>query len=211
MWFRRWKGSRVWNLVLLSQSEHFDGFLDLSTSTTLVGFRPSYMKCWSNNLFSTVLSSFDLVITLRRPYQDLGITPYETHDRPMDGTMCTWLEFRPSYMTHSYTTLRVKGTILRWPLVTLSMHRKSADHLKVTWYIVRLKKYGLQKYPGGVRVSTFSPWSIYKLPSFSTERTEKQNVDVYHNRVFGYARHSVWFKSTLDIALWVKSKMITKN
>ena len=45
-----------------------------------------------------------------------------------------------SYITHSYTTLRVKSTILRWPLVPLSMHRKSSDHLKVTWYIVRLKK-----------------------------------------------------------------------
>ena len=73
--------------------------------------------------------------------------------------MCTWLDFRPSYMTHSYTTLSVKGTILRWPLVTLSMHRKSADQLKETWHIVRLKKYGLQKYAGGGRVSTFSPWS----------------------------------------------------
>ena len=63
-------------------------------------------------------------------------------------------------MTHSYTTLSVKGTILRWPLVTLSMHRKSADHLKVTWYIVRLKKYGLQNTQGGGgSVSTFSPWS----------------------------------------------------
>ena len=78
-------------------------------------------------------------LTLRWPYQDLGITPL-WNPRPTHVTMCTWLEFRPSYMTHSYTTLRVKGTILRWPLVTLSMHRKSADYLKVTWYIVRFKK-----------------------------------------------------------------------
>ena len=115
---------------------------------TWVGFRPSYLKCWSNNLFSTVLSWFDLVMTLRWPYQDLGITPL-WNPRPAHVTMCTWLEFRPSYMTHSYTALRVKGTILRWPLVTLSMHRKSADHLKVTWYMVKLKKKWFTKIPGG--------------------------------------------------------------
>ena len=114
---------------------------------TRVGFRPSYMKCWSNNLFSTVLSWLDLVMTLRWPYQDLGITPL-WNPRPTHVTMCTWLEFRSSYMTHSYITLRVKGTLHRWPLVTLSMHRKFAAHLKVAWYLVRLKKYGLQQYPG---------------------------------------------------------------
>ena len=42
------------------------------------------------------------------------------------------------YMTHSYTTL-----------VTLSMHRKSADQLKLTWYKVRLKKMWSTKIPGG--------------------------------------------------------------
>ena len=115
------------------------------TMCTWVGFRPSYWKCWSNILFSTVLSWFDLVMTLRWPYQDLGITPL-WNPPPTHVTMCTWLEFQPSYITHSYTTLMVKG--YRWPLVTLSMHRKSADHLKVDWYIVRLKKYGQQKYPG---------------------------------------------------------------
>ena len=47
---------------------------------------------------------------------------------------------------------------------------------------------------------------LYKLPSFSTEWTEKHNFDVYH-RFFRYSRHSVWLDSTLDIALWVKSKM----
>ena len=114
---------------------------------TWVGLRPSYLKCWSNNLFSTVLSWFDLVMTLRWPYQDLGITPLWNR-RPSHVTMCTWLEFRPSYMTHSYTTLRVKGTILRWPLVTLSMHRKSAVHLKVTWYIV-VKKMVYKNNQGG--------------------------------------------------------------
>ena len=66
--------------------------------------------------------------------------------KPIHVTMYTWLGFRPIYFS---TTLRVKGTPLRWPLVTLSKHRKFADHLKVTWYIIRFKKYGLQKYPGG--------------------------------------------------------------
>ena len=32
--------------------------------------------------------------------------------------------------------------------LTLFMHGKSSDQLKLNWYIVRLKKYGLQKYPG---------------------------------------------------------------
>ena len=40
---------------------------------------------------------------------------------------------------------------------------------------------------------------------------EKHNFDVYHNRVFGYARHIVWLENTLDIALWLKSKMETRN
>ena len=131
---------------------------------TWVGFRPSYIKCCSNNLFSIVLSWFDLVITLRWPYKDLEITPL-SNPRPTHVTMCTWLQFQPSYMTHSYTTLRVKSPILRSPLVTLSMHRKFADHLKVTWCIVRLKKiYGIQKYPGGVGGFRLSAHGLYENP-----------------------------------------------
>ena len=57
----------------------------------------------------------------------------------------------------------------------------------------------------------FCKVKLYKLPLFSTERTEKHSFDVYHNKVFGYARHIVSLESTLDIALWVKSKMETKN
>ena len=39
-----------------------------------------------------------------------------------------------------------------------------ADHLKVTWYIIRLKKYGLQKYPGGggVQVGPRSMWYCWR-------------------------------------------------
>ena len=55
----------------------------------------------------------------------------------------------------------------------------------------------------------FCKVKLYKLPSFSTKRQKKYNFDVYHNGFFGYARHSVWLESTLDIALWVKSKMET--
>ena len=118
------------------------------TMCTWIGFRPSYWKCWSNNLLSTILSWFDLAVTLRWPYHDLGITP-PWKSPPTLVTMCTWLWIRPIYITHSYTTLRLKGTILRWPLVTLSIHRKSADHLKVTWYIIRLKKIWSTKIPRG--------------------------------------------------------------
>ena len=56
----------------------------------------------------------------------------------------------------------------------------------------------------------FCKVKLYKIPSYSTERTEKHTF-VYHIRVFGYARHSVWLESTLEIALWVKSKMETTN
>ena len=41
---------------------------------------------------------------------------------------------------------------------------------------------------------------------FRQNRQQKHNFDVYH-RVFRYSRHNVWLESTLDIALWVKSKM----
>ena len=110
-------------------------------SSCVLGFRPIYWKCWSNNVVATILRWFDLVTTLRWPYHDLGITPNTYH-----VTMCTWIGFRPIYF---YTTLRIKGTLLRWPLVTLSMHRKSADHLKVTWHIIRLKKIWSTKVPRG--------------------------------------------------------------
>ena len=105
-------------------------------------------------------------MTLRWPYQDIGITPL-WNPRPTHVTMSTWLELRPSYKTHSYTTLRVKGTILRWPLETLSMHRKSADHLKVTWYIVRLKKIWSTKIPrggGGGGDGWLSAYDLFILP-----------------------------------------------
>ena len=100
---------------------------------TWVGFRPICWKCWSNNVLSTILSWW--------PYHDLGITPL-WNPTPTHVTTCTWLWFWPIYF---YTTLRVKGTILWWPLVTLSMHGKSADHLKVTWHIIRLRKNILYK------------------------------------------------------------------
>ena len=103
---------------------------------TWVGFRPIYWMCLSNNVVSTILRWFDLAMTLRWPYHDLGITPL-WNPTLTHVTMCTWPGFRPIYF---YTTPRVKGILLRWPLVTLSMHRKSADHLKVTWFIIRFKK-----------------------------------------------------------------------
>ena len=84
-------------------------------------------------------------MTLRWPYHDLGITPL-WNSTPTNVTMCTWLGFRPIYF---YTTLRVKGTILRWPLVTLPMHIKSADHLEVTWYIVMFQKMWSTQIPRG--------------------------------------------------------------
>ena len=147
---------------------------------TWVGFRPIYWKCWTNNVVSTVLRWFDLAMTLRWPYHDLRINPL-WNPTPTHVTMCTWLGFRPIYF---YTTLKVKGTLLPWPLVTLSMHRKSADHLKVTWYIIRLKKIWSTKVPRGrggtdgpkvhegrsrssvgnssqlARISTFCFWSV---------------------------------------------------
>ena len=105
------------------------------------------------NRFELIWHCYDLEMTLPRPWDN----------SPMKSTtnLCHHVYL---YMTHSYTTLRVKGTILRWPLVTLSMHRKSADLLKVTWHIVRLKKYGLQKYPrGGGRGFRLSAYGLQAL------------------------------------------------
>ena len=113
-----------------------------------------FWMCWSNNVISTILKSFDLAMTFRWPHHDLGITPL-WNPTPTHVTISTWLGFRAIYF---HTTLRVKGTltvkgtILRWPLVTLSMHRKSADQL------VYKNTHG-----GGGRFSTFSPWSILTL------------------------------------------------
>ena len=59
-------------------------------------------------------------------------------------------------------------------------------------------------------VAHFCKVKLYKLPFFSTERTEKHNFAVYHNKVFGYARHIVYLE-TLDIELRVKSTRETKN
>ena len=124
---------------------------------TWVGFRPIYWKCWSNIVVSTILRWFDLAMTLRWPYHDLVITPL-WNPTPTHVTMCTWLGFRPIYF---YTTLRVKGTLLRWHLVSLFEHSKSADHLKVTWYIIGFKKIWSTKVPrgGGGRGLQVSPRS----------------------------------------------------
>ena len=59
--------------------------------------------------------------------------------------MCTWLGFRPIYDTFLHNPKGYHTSMTP----TLFIHSKSADHLKVTWYIKRLEKYGLQKYPGG--------------------------------------------------------------
>ena len=49
-----------------------------------------------NKLFSTVLSRFDLVVTLRWPPHDLWITPL-WNPTPTHVTMCTWVGFRSIY------------------------------------------------------------------------------------------------------------------
>ena len=56
-------------------------------------------NCRKNNnikLFSTVLSWFDLVVTLSWPWHDLGVTPPWSLT-PTHVTMYTWVEFRPIY------------------------------------------------------------------------------------------------------------------
>ena len=144
------KGGKIWYLNIADNYVCY--------STTVSTDRPIYrssLTCWSNNELSGSFSWFDLGMTL--------IWPPVWNPPPTHVTTCTCLGFRPSYMTHSYTTLRVKGTLLRWPLVTLSMYKKSADHLKVTWYIVRLKNMVYKIPRGGGRFSTFSPWSIWYI------------------------------------------------
>ena len=115
---------------------------------------------WFNRLLFSGVSLHDYVTTIvvwSQVTQPSNSTSWHTVGWRYRSLYYNWLIFIPnlsvmramitysqdthiSYITHSYTTLRVKGTILRWPLVPLSMHRKSSDHLKVTWYIVRLKK-----------------------------------------------------------------------
>ena len=53
------------------------------------------------------------------------------------------------------------------------------------------------------KMASISARLSYRVTSFSTEWTQKHNFGVYH-RVFKYI---VWLESSLDIALWVKSKM----
>ena len=104
---------------------------------TWFGSRPIYWKCWSNNVLSTLLNWFNIAVTFRCPYHDLGITPL-WNPTPTHFTMCTWLGFRPIYF---YTT---QGFNLPYfddhTSMILFMHSKSADHLKVTWYIMRFEK-----------------------------------------------------------------------
>ena len=118
--------------VALRWSQHDLGVTPLWNQTpadvimcTWVASRPIYWKCLSNNVVSTILRWFDLAMTLRWPFHDFGITPI-WNPTPTHVTMCTWPRFRPIYFC---TTLRVKGTLLRGPLVTLSMHR----NLQTTW------------------------------------------------------------------------------
>ena len=74
-------------------------------------------NCRKNNnikLFSTVLSWFDLVVTLSWPWHDLGVTPpwslTQTH-----VTMCTWVGFRTIYCKC-------------WPLVHIYIFLIFSDH-----------------------------------------------------------------------------------
>ena len=76
--------------VTLRSPLHYLGIISLwyqtptdVTMCTWVGFRTIYSKFWSNNLLSTILSWFDLAVTFRCPYHDLGISPYDTQHLPM--------------------------------------------------------------------------------------------------------------------------------
>ena len=53
------------------------------------------------------------------------------------------------------------------------MYEKSEDHLKVTWYIIRFKKCGLQKYPGvgGFRLSAHGLLITGSILSYYVPRT----------------------------------------
>ena len=59
------------------------------TMRTWVGFRPIYWKCWSNNLFSPILSWFDLAVTFTWPCHDIEVTTL-WNPTPTDFTMYTW-------------------------------------------------------------------------------------------------------------------------
>ena len=123
------------------------------------------------------------------------------------------------FLPHPLVKLSIVGSLRDREVACSASDRQGSNFESCVWRTVSshsslhpqevlLAQFSLYVHKGGLKPDSFHfPWSIYKLPSFSTESTEKHNFDVYHNRVFGYARHSVWLKSTLDIALWVKTKM----
>ena len=74
--------------------------------------------------------------------------------------MCTWLGFRPIYDTFLHNPKGYHTSMIP----TLFIHSKYADHLIVIWYIKRLKKYSLQKYPeGGGGWFDFQPMVYHKI------------------------------------------------
>ena len=95
------------------------------------------------NHFEIIWPCYDLEMTSPWPWNNSPIKP---HTYPCHHVYLAWVL---TYNIYFYTTLKVKDTLLLWPLVTLSMHWNSADHLKVTWYIIRLKKIWSTKAPRG--------------------------------------------------------------
>ena len=83
--------------VTLRWSQHDLGVAPLWNQTPTdvimcnwVGFRLIYWKCLSNNVVSTILWWFELAMTLRWPYHDLGITPYPVSTKHMYDILHCW-------------------------------------------------------------------------------------------------------------------------
>ena len=97
-------------------------------------------KC-SVNHFEMIWPCYDLEMTLPWPWDNSPMIP-STY--PCHHVYLAWVS---TYLCLYHP--KGQNTLLRWPLVTLSMHRKSADHLKVTWYIIKFKKKLSTKVPRG--------------------------------------------------------------
>ena len=70
--------------------------LDMFQDIVYISSEHNVSKNNKNNLFSTILSRFDLVVTLRWPHHDLWITSL-WNPTPTHVTMCTWVGFRSIY------------------------------------------------------------------------------------------------------------------
>ena len=103
----------------------------------LVSFKPPRpepnpgVKGSGANHYPRAPARYDLEMTLPWAWDN---SPIKSNTYPCHHVYLAWVS---TYLFLYHPN--GQGYLNRWPLVTLTMCRKSADHLKVTWYIIRLK------------------------------------------------------------------------